>query len=79
MNAPPHPTCTRLQNLVATMLLHGNTPDNLNIERLASFNKWTSAADILAEFKIQQNGSRKLPEEVAVAAPPIPASEEVEE
>jgi hypothetical protein len=74
----PHPRATRLQNFVATLLRHGNTPENLNLERLADFNKWTSADELLVEFRLQQNGTRKLPEEVAVHAGPIP-TEEIEE
>jgi hypothetical protein len=74
----PHPRATRLQNFVATLLRHGNTPENLNLERLADFNKWTSADELLVEFRLQQNGTRKLPEEVAVHARPIP-TEEIEE
>lgn len=58
---------------------HGNTPANLNIAVLAKHNSWTSADEILAEFKIQQNGSRKLPEEVAAFAPVPSTAEEVEE
>jgi hypothetical protein len=75
----PHPRATRLQNFVATLLRHGNTPENLNLERLADFNKWTSADELLVEFRLQQNGTRKLPEEVAVHAQPIPTEEEIEE
>ena len=67
----PDPRNTRLQNLVATMRLHGNEIENLNIECLAAFNPWTTAEAIVAEFRLQQNGSRKLPEEVAAACPPI--------
>jgi hypothetical protein len=75
----PHPRATRLQNFVATLLRHGNTPENLNLERLADFNKWTSADELLVEFRLQQNGTRKLPEEVAVHARPIPTEEEHDE
>jgi hypothetical protein len=77
--ALPHPRATRLQNFVATLLRHGNTPENLNLERLADFNKWTSADELLVEFRLQQNGTRKLPEEVAVHARPIPTEEEHDE
>ena len=66
MTPLPHPSATRLQNFVCTMLLHGNTPENVNLEVLASHNTWTSADELLVEFRLQQNGSRKLPEEVAV-------------
>jgi hypothetical protein len=75
----PHPRATRLQNFVATLLRHGNTPENLDLERLADFNKWTSADELLVEFRLQQNGTRKLPEEVAVHARPIPTEEEHDE
>jgi hypothetical protein len=64
----PDPRASRLQNFVATMMRHGNTPANLNLETLAKFNPWTTADELLVEFKIQQNGSRKLPEEVAVTS-----------
>ena len=75
----PHPGASRLQNFVATMRLHGNEADTIDLERLASFNKWTSADELLVEFRLQQNGTRKLPEEVAAGAPPIPESKEEEE
>ena len=75
----PQPGASRLQNLVGTMLKHGNTPANLNLERLAEHNRWTSADELLVEFKIQQNGTRKLPEEVAATSPPIPERKEDEE
>jgi hypothetical protein len=75
----PHPRATRLQNFVATLLKHGNTPANLNLEVLARHNQWTSADELLVEFKIQQNGSRRLPEEVAAQAPPGITAEEIEE
>jgi hypothetical protein len=81
MNALPHPRATRLQNFVATLRLrkHGNEPDNLNLETLARFNPWTSADELLVEFRLQQNGTRKLPEEVAAQAPPgVPVTEEEE-
>jgi hypothetical protein len=42
----PNPANTRLQNFVATLLKHGNTPDNLNLGVLASFNKWTSTDEL---------------------------------
>jgi hypothetical protein len=75
----PHIGATRLQNFVATLRIHGNSPENLNLERLAIFNPWTSADELLVEFRIQQNGSRKLPEEVAASALPVPHNEEGEE
>jgi site-specific DNA-cytosine methylase len=79
LNALPHPRATRLQNFVATLRLHGNEPDNLNLETLARFNPWTSADELLVEFRLQQNGTRKLPEEVAAQAPPgVPVTEEEE-
>jgi hypothetical protein len=56
----PNPANTRLQNFVATLRLNGNTPDNLNLGVLASFNKWTSADELLVEFHLQENGARKL-------------------
>jgi hypothetical protein len=71
MTPLPHPDATRLQNFVATLLNHGNTPENLNLDRLAQFNTWTSADELLIEFRLQQNGSRKLPEE-AMALSSIP-------
>ena len=72
----PNPKATRLQNLVWTMRSHGNELDNLNIECLASFNKWTTAEAIVAEFRLQQNGSRKLPEEIAAGCPITSEEEE---
>ena len=72
----PNPAKSRLQNLVATMRLHGNEPENLDLERLASFNTWTSADELLVEFRLQQNGTRKLPEEVAAGAPASISQEE---
>lgn len=71
MTPLPHPRATRLQNFVATLRLHGNGPDNLNLETLAKFNSWTSADELLVEFHLQENGSRKLPEERAAANPPV--------
>lgn len=72
----PRPSLT---NFVRTLLISGNTPDNLDLDRLAQFNTWTDADQILVEFKIQQNGTRKLPEEAAsVSVMPAPV-EEVEE
>lgn len=75
----PDPRNSRLQNMVATLRAHGNEPENLDLDTLARFNPWTSADELLAEFKIQQNGRRKLPEEAAVGSVPIPQAEEVEE
>ena len=62
---------TRLQKFVWTMRKHGNSPANLNLETLAKFNAWTSADELLVEFHLQENGNRKLPEEVAAHAPPV--------
>jgi hypothetical protein len=67
----PRIGATRLQNFVGTLLRHGNTPENLNLDRLASHNPWTSADELLVEFRLQQNGSRKLPEEIAATVPTI--------
>jgi hypothetical protein len=72
---PPHPSCTKLQNFVATMLAHGNAPESLDLNQLAKFNTWTTADELLVEFRIQQNGTRKLPEEVAVSSPAIPETQ----
>ena len=74
----PHPSATRLQNFVATLRLHGNEPESLDLDRLARFNPWTDAEQLLVEFKLQQNGTRKLPEEVAASAPAAITSEEEE-
>jgi hypothetical protein len=79
MTAIPNPRATRLQNFVATMRKHGNEPDNLSLETLARFNPWTSADELLVEFKLQQNGTRKLPEEAAANAPQSVPVTEVEE
>lgn len=68
-----------LSNFVKTLLDNGNTPDSLNIERLAKFNTWTSADEIRAEFYLQQNGSRKLAEEIAASCRPSVSVEENEE
>jgi hypothetical protein len=78
MTAPPR-EWSRLQKFVWTMRKHGNEPDNLNLEKLASFNDWTTADELLVEFHIQQNGSRKLAEEIAVVAPPTISQSEDEE
>jgi hypothetical protein len=78
MTAPPA-EYTRLQKFVWTMRQHGNEPDDLNLETLARHNPWTSADELLAEFQIQQNGSRHLPEERASLATPSTDIEEVEE
>lgn len=75
----PNARATRLQNFVATLLKHGNSPLNLDLARLAQFNPWTSADELLVEFHLQQNGARKLPEEAAVGAVQIPHAEEDEE
>lgn len=75
----PSPKATRLQNFVATLRKHGNEADDLNLEVLALHNPWTSADELLVEFRLQQNGARKLPEEVAASAPPLAISEEEEE
>lgn len=74
----PRPGASYLENLVATLLLHGNTPDELNLERISK-DKPFGPDELLVEFKIQQNGTRKLPEEVAASAPPVIQTEEVEE
>ena len=76
MSAPPS-SYTRLQKLVWTMRQHGNEADTLDLNRLAQFNSWTDADELLVEFKIQANGSRKLPEELAVTAPKTIPTEEV--
>jgi hypothetical protein len=75
---PPHPSCSKLQNFVATMRRDVKL-DRAKCEELAKHNPWTTADDILAEERIQANGSRKLPEEVAVTAPPIPETQGEEE
>ena len=75
----PQPGASRLQNFVATMRLHGNEIENLDLQTLAKFNPWTSADELMVEFRLQQNGTRKLPEEVAANAPPIPERKEDEE
>ena len=75
MTAPPA-DWSRLQKLVWTMRQHGNEADNLDLETLARHNPWTDADQLLVEFKIQKNGSARLPEEIAVTSPqPKPAEE----
>jgi hypothetical protein len=63
----PRPGAPYLENLVATMLLHGNSPEHLDLAVLAQ-GKPFGADELLVEFKIQQNGKRKLPEEEAAFA-----------
>jgi hypothetical protein len=75
---PPHPSCTKLQNFVATARRHV-TLDRAKCEQLAAHNPWTTADDIMAEERIQANGSNKLPEEVAVSSPAIPETQGEEE
>lgn len=79
MNHLPHPGASRIQNFVATLRLAGHGPDNLDLTQLARFNPWTSADELLVEFRLQENGSRKLPEEAAASAPPAIEREEDEE
>jgi hypothetical protein len=76
MKVPPR-HWTYLQKLVWTMRKHGNEVEQLNLEVLAR-GKPFSADELLVEFRLQQNGSRKLPEEKAASCPPVPI-EEVEE
>jgi hypothetical protein len=79
MTAAPPREWSRLQKFVWTLRLHGNEPENLDLQTLARFNPWTSADELLVEFRLQQNGTRKLPEEVAAQAPPgVPVTEEEE-
>lgn len=78
MRAPPA-NWNRLQKMVWTMREHGNEAEHLNLETLASHNRWTTADELLAEFRLQENGSRKLPEEAAASCPPAPTTEEIEE
>ena len=70
MISPPHPQCSRLENLVATLRNHGNTAETVKLDVLAQHNKWTSADQLWVEFKRQERG--QLPEEVAASAQPIP-------
>lgn len=66
---------TRLQKLVWTMRKHGNEPETLNLEVIAEHNSWTSADELLVEFRLQH----KLPEEVFASAPKPTPAEEIEE
>jgi hypothetical protein len=75
---PPPSEWSRLQKLVWTMREHGNEAENLDLQTLARFNPWTSADALLAEFRIQENGARKLPEEIS-AMTPSPVVQEDEE
>lgn len=75
----PNPKATRLHNLVATLRLHGNEADNLDLATLAKHNAWTTADELLVEFRLQENGSRKLPEEISASAPPAQTQGEDEE
>ena len=70
---------TRLQKFVWTMRKHGNEPETLNLAVIAEHNTWTSADELLVEFRLQQNGSRKLPEEEAAHSPKPTPAEEIEE
>jgi len=75
MKAPPS-SYNRLQKLVFTMRQHGNEVEDINLETLARFNPWTSADELLVEFRLQQNGQRRLPEEVAAnSTKPVPVAE----
>jgi hypothetical protein len=78
MTLPDPINGTRLQNFDSTMRLHGNEAENLDLQTLARFNPWTSADALLAEFRIQENGARKLPEEIS-AMTPSPVVQEDEE
>lgn len=49
----PNPRASYLENLVATMLLHGNTRANLKIDSLVKHNKFTRE-ELLAEFEKQE-------------------------
>lgn len=75
----PHPRATRLQNFVWTLRNHGNEIEDLNVPVLLSHNIWLTEDALREEWAIQQNGTRKLPEEVAAAARPAITQEEVDE
>lgn len=74
----PIPGASYLENLVATMRMHGNEAENLDLERLA-IGKPFGPDELLVEFKIQKNGDDRLPEEVAVSKPKSIPVEEPEE
>jgi hypothetical protein len=75
VNRLPRPGASELENLVATLLLAGNTPENLNLETIAKGRRF-GPDELLVEFRLQQNGQRKLPEEVAAnSTKPVPVAE----
>lgn len=49
----PHPGATRLQNLVATMLMHGNAKHELKLDVLAAHNRPWTKEEIGDEFDRQ--------------------------
>lgn len=58
----PNPHASYLENMVATLLLHGNTRANLKVDSLAFHNrdKFTRE-DLLAEFEKQERAILSKP------------------
>lgn len=74
------PLFASLQSAAALVVLQaGYKRNEINLERWAATYR-SSPEDVEQALKIAENGTRKLPEEEAAAAPPsTPQSEEVEE
>lgn len=67
-----------LHNAAKLALEHGNKPSCINYERWAVTYRCT-ADDVREAFKLAENGSRKLPEEVAVTLPKTIQPQEIDE
>jgi hypothetical protein len=63
----PSPQATRLQNLVATLLLHGNAKHSVKLDVLAKFNKPWTAEEIGDEFDRQATPLSLRPNNYEVA------------
>lgn len=69
---------SRLQKWVWMLRKYEVEVTDRYLEKFVAHNPWTDADSIRAELLLQQNGKRKLPEEVAAASPVI-TQEEIEE
>jgi len=78
MSKLPRVGATELENLVATLRLAGNSAEDLNLEMIAKGRKF-GPDELLVEFRLQENGDRRLPEETAVSSSKAIPSTEVEE
>jgi hypothetical protein len=58
-----------LQAAARLAIAHDNTPGSINLTRWATTYR-CSTGDVEEALKIAANGSRKLPEEIAVSSPP---------